>query len=268
MSNILNTKQATITNKKLYTGLAPVKVVAINPTTQELRQLLNNDEVKEVSYSQTNRDGNPTTRIDFWLRNEDLNILTKFSVFMSNQEITYKNGKKLLINNKLQTTIAESIDAVKQNEKMKWFSTDNVRYCKEGEDILYNFVSNLVNADLNAEDLDFEFSDINAIINGNVSELVSINDHFKRGIKVLLGVKVVNGKEYQEVYKHKFLREESNGTKIIERFLSQPYTEFKVDYYTINLEEYASGKPSMSKEFKASNLDDVLNDLTEDDLSI
>jgi len=272
MSNILNTKQASIVTRKLYTGVAPVKIVAINPTTQELRELLNNDEVKEVSYSQTNRDGEPTTRIDFWLKNEELGILTKFAIFMSNKDITYKSGKKLLINNKLQTSISNSVEELTANAKMSWFKTDKVRFCKEGEDILYNFVSNLVNADLNDDSLDFEFSDIDAILNGNITELKSINDHFKRGIKVLLGVKVVNGREYQEVYKHKFMREESNGTKILERFLNQPYTEFKVDYYTVQLEEFIAGKSTsvfkgMSNDTDNSSLDDVLKDL-DDDMSI
>jgi len=203
----LETRSASSTPKKLYTGLAPIKIVAVNPTRKEIADLYEIDEekVKEPNYFTED-----STRIDFWYRNHDsltTSLLGKFALFISNTPRKSQSGKTQYIDNFSKTCWAEGLgDLANKNTTLKDFGKLNlskVREALKGEEDIYLLLKAYGNVDNNTAP--FMLDDISAIIKGNVKELREFFEHFNKregGVKVLFGVK--EG-QYQDVWNNLFL---------------------------------------------------------------
>lgn len=211
MSNLLNVKQKEYTGRKNYIGLIPYRVIAVNPSKEQLMSILKTENVQEPNYQ-----NNGATRVDFWLRNDELDFVTKLSIFMENKEKVSTKGNTLFINQKNQTTWAESLDAIAAKPNMKWFDLSTARACMIGEDVLYNFIVTYINADTSEGGIMLD--NLQRIIDGDVSELEKLFEHFnERTIKLLTGNK--DGRT--RIYTNYFVKAEVRSVRALMNALEE-----------------------------------------------
>jgi hypothetical protein len=80
MSFLNNHKEATLSERRLYTGVCLVDVIAINPNKQELAKIYNKEDVAEPNYLSVHEDGHKKLRMDVFVKNEDINLSSKFTI--------------------------------------------------------------------------------------------------------------------------------------------------------------------------------------------
>ncbi len=120
-------------------GLFEARVIAINPTTEEFKEILEIDlseESKVTEYLGESRDKNTFLRLDIWL--EEVKSLNKFKVtfFLEDKERENKDGsKKQYINN-----IGKCAWADDENNLPEWFTKRDYRVAYVGEEELYEFL--------------------------------------------------------------------------------------------------------------------------------
>lgn len=219
----------------LYTGVFPFQIVAINPSMDELKALGVNAS-EEPNYL-GEKDGKSTVRIDFWLRNTEVNptLLTKKAYFLENRDEIASTGSMKIVNNYLQHSWSKDIDTLKSNEKMKWFKHDGIRVAKVGEVNLLEVVhlwAGLTKGYQGSEADECVLS-LSKLFSGDFKELKSLVKpalEAGNGIKYLLGVTEKDGKYYQAFYDKYIMRpSQKTYTKLTES-LNEQYGEFKADF--------------------------------------
>lgn len=190
-------------------GLFEAEVVAINPTTEEYKDILGMDlkeDSKATEYLSKNQDGNTVLRVDVWL--EEIKNKDKFKVtfFLENKEKENKDGtKKQYINAVGMCTWSDD-----ENNLPSWFSGREYRVAYVGEEDLYNFLRTwLGNLDLrDAEStLQIEWA---KLMKGNTKDLrAQVGGEFATNVVALAAIKTVEKedgpKEYQTIYNKAFL---------------------------------------------------------------
>jgi hypothetical protein len=211
MSNIGGKKkeQGQQTEYAKKVGLFEANVVAINPTMEEYKDVLNmelKEDSKAIEYLGKSQDGNTTLRVDFWL--EEVKNKDKFKVtfFLENKERTNKDEtKKQYINN--IGTCSWADDA---NNLPSWFAGREYRVAFTGEEDLYNFVKTwLGNLDYRDAETTLQL-DWKTLMKGNLKDLKSqIGGEYCTTVVALATIKTVvkddAAKEYQSVYNKGFL---------------------------------------------------------------
>lgn len=239
----LETRSSNSSNKKLYTGIAPIKIVAINPTREQIAAMYDVDveKVKEPNYFTED-----STRLDFWYNNHDsitTPLLGKFALFVSNQVRTSQSGKTQYIDAHSKTCWADSLgDLAERNTKLSDYSKlklNNVREALRGEEDLYNLMKAYGNIDTN--NAPFMLDDIKSIVKGNVKELRDFFNHFNNkqgGIKVLMGVK--DG-QYQDVWNSLFLNVNAKISDYVRNKITDSNYGYKHHYgNSFTLKEYVA----------------------------
>jgi hypothetical protein len=237
----LETRTSGASNKKLFTGIAPIKIVAVNPTREQIAALYEVDveKVKEPNYFTED-----STRIDFFYKNHDsitTPLLGKFALFLSNQPRTSQSGKNQYIDNHSKTCWADSLgDLSERNSKLADYNKlklDNVRQALRGEEDLYSLLRAYGNIDTNNSP--FMLDDIKNIIKGNVKELREFfawADNKGGGVKVLLGVK--DG-QYQDVWNSMFLTVNGKLSDYMKNKITDDNYGYRHYYgHSFNLKEY------------------------------
>jgi len=190
-------------------GLFEARVVAINPTTEEFKEVLNIDlpeDSKLAEYLGTSRDGNTFLRVDVWL--EEVKKKDKFKVtfFLEDKERENKDGsKKQYINN-----IGRCAWADDPNNLAEWFTKRDYRVAFVGEEELYEFLRTwLGELDYSKEStvLQLEWK---KLMKGNLKDLKSqVDGAYCTNVAALatITVKQKDGenKEYQSIYNKAFL---------------------------------------------------------------
>lgn len=244
---------------KRYIGVGKFNILSVNPCKEEIEKLYNTTLEKEPEYVGIKKDTNtPQIRIDFIAKEETLNFITRFSFFINKEEMYNKDKTKVqMINNYGETTWLTVEDAEKGviPDNQKWFRTEGIRPAYQGEEALIGFLK----AFLNIQPKSYKKADGTEVINsdedstiyienwdnyfkGNVKELkdiISSIPDYK--VKALLGVKKVDGKEYQDVFSKMFLKNSIRNYDRLNKELiesknagSYPNTEFDV----MPIEEY------------------------------
>lgn len=227
MSFLKNHTESEAKGKQLWTGVANMKVIAINPTVDELAKIYNTDNVSEPTYVTENNNGNTKVRLDFFLQNEENGIITSFPIWLENEARVSVAGNNQFINRKVQSTWSTSLEDLTANEKMSWFDMTTAREAKSGEVDLYEFLVKWTNAQT-GESVDLELSNFeNLITKGDISELKEIMAKIGKTVNVLLGVR--DG-QYQSVYTKYVNRGHIASTKGFEKNLDGEYGEFKANY--------------------------------------
>ena len=212
----------------LYTGIAPVRVVAVNPNLGELASVgvnLKNEPTYDVSM------GDKTGKIVFWIHNEQFNFSTRFDILVGNQHRAESSTGKFQITNKYgQVTWATNPDSAPD-----WFKKEGVRRMYPGEETLINFIKAWANIPNEGE---CSFDTIDDIVKGNVEELKSLVTALKDNkLRVLLGVKDA---KYQSVYTRHFGRLKPQRDQLFVRALNDSYGEFNAEYNDdLKLQPYA-----------------------------
>lgn len=231
---------------KKYIGVAPVKVLAVNPDKKALDGIYNRD-CKEPEYVSTVVDANGNTirqvRIDFYLQTipekcNGIDVITKTSFFLKD---TYRQNadktKCMIIDKYGRTAWATESDIQNHNIPMYSNGPANIdadyHRCRPDEDLLVNFIK----CYLGIEDV-MEFINSSWVMKPEndrsacEASLDCINDYFKGDVseirdnvlkqplnfvKVVFGIAVRNDKEYQVVSSRWVLKGNSNNISKLEK---------------------------------------------------
>ncbi len=236
----------------LYTGLANLKVLAINPNKEELEAMgyKPKDEpvYTNIVFKQKDSEGNETeqhrNKVVFYLGNDNLKV--KYEILVAPEFDIAGTGSQRIINKFGQYTYSKTgIEGIINNPKMSWFEATSARQAHIGECQLIDFIKEWLNV---AGDKECSLDTINDICtNANVQELKNLKnipDFANNEATLLLGVKEVEkeGKKsyYQTVYTKCVSRPtfKNSAAKFV-KALGEQYGEFKDDYQgSLNFQEY------------------------------
>lgn len=210
---------------KYYTGVENFKVIAVNPSKEELEAIygrelnftpeyLGETEVEDGDGKRTV----PQYRIDLYLANEDNSITTKAQFYIADTHHLSATGKYKVINAFGKTTWLTKEDVQNQSlpENMQWYNPTGLKVAKRGEEHLIDFLVNLLNLPFKINELadpSEAFASISSeqwakIFSGDVSLIETIINSTNNKIGVLLGVKTKSdGKLVQTIYNRKTLRQ-------------------------------------------------------------
>jgi hypothetical protein len=205
----------------LYTGIAPVSVVAVNPSLDELSDLgINLRNEPEYKVTLNEEDYN---KLVFWLKSDvpGLSFTTRFEILMQSKHRASKDGSKFMwANNIGQTTWSADVPAYDW-----WKNKDKTRKAYVGEDTLINFAKAWANV---ANGGEVSFDTIDAIAEGDVRELQEyVKVLSANKLRVLVGVK--DGK-YQAVYNRHFGRLKPMRDDMFIKALNEDYGSFNAEY--------------------------------------
>lgn len=189
-------------------GLFEARVLTINPTAEEFKEVLNIDlpeDSKATEYLGESRDKNTFLRIDFWLEEVKKKDRFKLTFFLEDKVRENRDGtKKQYINNIGTTTWATD-----ENELPDWFTKRDYRVAKVGEEELYGFMRTWLELDYSKPDADLSL-EWKKLMKGNVKELKDqVNGAYCINVAALATVTVRQkdgeNKEYQSIYNKAFL---------------------------------------------------------------
>ena len=225
--------------KKMYTGFAPIQIVAVNPSAKELAKILGieEDKVKEPTY-----EGDNGMRLDFWYVNHPdfkTDLRGKFSLWVNNDTRMSQAGKKQFIDNFTKTAWAENLASLSETQSSldpsRRLDMKSVREAKGGEETVYSLLKAYGN--ISPKEKPFVLDNWSSIAKGKGNELVDFFAHFNKadmGVKVLLGIK--DGK-YQDVCTKIFLNVQGKVTEYVTKQITGEYG-FKSFYGSFTFKEY------------------------------
>ena len=190
-------------------GLFEAKVVAVNPTLEEYKDILNislKEDSKVTNYLSTSKNGNDSVRIDFWLEEVKTQEKFRLSFLLENKEKVSNDGNKQQYIN----AVGKTSWAADPNDLYDWFSAREYRVAFVGEEDLYNFLRSwLGNLDLRDAESTLQL-DFKRLLKGNVKDLKDLlNSEWVTNVVALATVKIVTkqdeDKAYQAVYNKAFL---------------------------------------------------------------
>ena len=232
---------------QLYTGIASVSVIAVNPSLEELQEIgVNLRNEPEYKLTLNEEDYN---KIVFWLKCDvpSLSFTTKYEVLMQPNPRTSKDGGKFMwVNNIGQMTWSADVPGYDW-----WKNADKTRKAYVGEDNLINFTKAWANVASGGE---VSFDSIDEIAEGNVSELQEYVKILKDNkLRVLVGVK--DGK-YQTVYNRHFGRLKPMRDDLFIKALNEDYGSFNAEYNKdLKLQAYSPEMITADAEATASSDD-------------
>lgn len=200
---------------KLYTGLADVQVVAVNPSKEEAEKLGINMKNDPTYVTTDETSGNKKVRIDIFVKSDKTGRTDKMTFFLEDvtKESNSTPGNKQYINDFGQSTWASSPEeATSRTDKNgnAWYKADGIRLATSGEVELVDFIKGLLNI---GRDQVAKLDNVKALFTGNVSELTGIFKKFsERKIQVLYTVRENDGNWYQGIYGRYFSRAGNNKT--------------------------------------------------------
>lgn len=96
--------------KNRMTGFFKAKIVAINPDKEKLEELLGEEPEEDPVYFYEKRDGKRAGRIDIFLENVSGGEMFKYSIYIEDEEETFKSGASRYLNQVGETQITNSED--------------------------------------------------------------------------------------------------------------------------------------------------------------
>lgn len=218
---------------KLKVGVLAFKVVALNPTLEELSKL-GIDLQNEPQYLSTGDNNEQKVRLDFWLQSDLLENLTKVSFFLENKLVVSKNGKPQFINHYGNNTYADTIEEANSrvdSNGNSYFKLDGARQAYVGEALLIDFLKAWLDIRRNNKII---LDNFNALFDGNVSELKELVNNFNN-LKVQAYL-YVNDAGYQTVYNRFFL----NGANPRKNTMWEKYFEKNPfeNFYGVELKDW------------------------------
>lgn len=221
---------------KLYTGVENFKVVAINPSKEELEKMYGREIKFTPEYVGTTKvtDGDgerevTQVRLDLFLSNEDDSITTKLQFYVADTHHKSATGKFKVINSFGRSTWLDPED-IKSKEPlshMTWYNLDGVKIARRGEVELISSLVNLLNLPINLDkvsDLSEAYARIDKnewakIFTGDVTLLRNIIAGTNNKVGVLLGVKTKgDGKLVQATLNRHTLRQYSLPSKRADKY--------------------------------------------------
>lgn len=219
---------------KRYIGVAPVKVLATNPTKSELEALYNTTLERDVEYIGTqNVEGKdvPYARIDFVVRTDaekcdGIEMTTKVSYFIRKEYRFNGEKTKVQVIDKYGRTAWVTKEQANAHEIPEYKNgpanlDKDYRPCYIGEEDLTNFIKTYLNIPNvqkyvngkwelvdNPAECEARLDGIDKLFAGDFKELKEIMSYQPNNkVKVLFGVRTTDdGKQYQAAYTQMVLR--------------------------------------------------------------
>lgn len=195
-------------------GLFEAKVIAINPTPEQYKSILNielKEDSKSTEYIGESRDGNSTLRVSVWLQDIKSEQNFNLNFFLEDRERTNKDGSKYqYINNIGICAWAPDEDSLPQWFKGTANDPRDFRVAYVGEEDLYEFLRSwLSKIDYSKPSAELSL-DWRKLMRGNVKEITSQIDGEWCGNIVAMATVVTREKdgefkEFQGVYNKAFL---------------------------------------------------------------
>lgn len=263
------TENATST-KQLFTGLGEFRVIAVNPNSQELREIYNfpeGMEVREPEYTKETEHGT-SMRLDIFCKYagflEKNPPIVKYTIFVENRDQKNKADDKFcFINNEGRTAWAATIADIEaandlKTEEWQKFNFEGVRKAKIGEVQFFDFIVNLYNANRKSTELCFE--NFAKLSQGSVKEVKEWLDSAIENEKVLLLLCGVKDGKYQDVFRSTLrvqhtAKEYSKMIEDAKGYFKSDYTEKFLPY------ESAQAPQAIEEESPGNPLDDEKTDL-------
>lgn len=195
-------------------GLFEGSVIAINPTTEQYKDLLNielKEDSKAAEYIGESKDGNTTLRLSIWLKDVKTEENFNVSFYLEDKERENKDKtKKQYINQIGMCTWASDEDGLADWFKGTSASPKDYRVAYVGEEEMYDFLRTWLSELDYRSDGTILSIDWKKLMRGNVKELTSqINGEFCGNVVAMATVttreKDGEIKEYQSVYNKGFL---------------------------------------------------------------
>lgn len=206
---------------KLYTGVANLKVVMINPTMEQLKAASYNP-TKEPEYLSVNDEKNEKMRIDIYLTKSNPDVRAKVAFWIENKKRTNKDGSKEQWINKNGVTCWA---ATGTKPTYEWFKMEGARVAYVGEENLTNFIKAWANVDQEGQAV---LDNVEALAKGNIAELVTLHQSIQNNeVQCLLGVR--DGK-YQDIYSKYFDRPYRKAFPQWTKQLEGEYGVYDADY--------------------------------------
>lgn len=190
-------------------GLFEAKVVAVNPTLEQFKSILNmeiQEDSKMAEYLGESKDKNTTLRVDVWLEEVKTGDKYKTSFFLEDKERVNKDETK----NQFINEVGMCAWAKDPNDLPEWFANRGFRKAYSGEEELYNFMRIWLGK------LDFREAETilqlewKKLMKGNVKDIKDqIGGEYSSNVGALATVitreKEGEVKEYQGVFNKAFL---------------------------------------------------------------
>ena len=204
----------------LYVGIAPVSVIAVNPTQAELAELGVNLK-SEPEYKATLSE-KEYQKVTFWVKHTGPDFITRFDVLMQpNIRVSKDGSKSMWTNNRGQISWSDSDPSAKYD----WYHAEGVRKAYHAEDTLLNFIKAWANVS-NGGDCYLET--IDKIVNGDVAELRQLVTALADNkVRLLMGVK---DEKYQTIYTKHFGRLKPQRNDLFIKELNGDYGSFNAEY--------------------------------------
>lgn len=264
-----------------YIGVAPVFVLAVNPTKEELEKLYDTELEKAPEYiseTEVGPEGNkykvPQVRLDFIVRTDaekcnGIDMKTKVSFFIT-KEVRYNRDRtKVQVINKYGETTWLPIENAKAGtvpENLSWFEPAEFRPAYIGEEELTNFIKKYLvipnksyrkpNGEVvelkDKTEAEARLDKIEDYFKGNFSELKAIiNLQPNNKVKCMFGVRTTDdNKQYQAVFTQEFATNRTTDYSKIDKVLQErksagayQSTEFSI----CELKEYKVESTSFSE---------------------
>ena len=221
-----------------YVGVGAFKIVAVNPTKEELSAIYGANFENDIEYVGKDTDGNDQVRLDFIAvtnpeKNNGIDVKTKVSFFLKNTPRFNAAKDKVQVINKygettwVPTAMANGTDLP---DNQSWFEGP-YRACLVGEEELTGFLKTYLNIPAKSwrdnkgvvhsiekkSDAEAQLEGIPDYFKGNVKELAGILKFQPENlVKFALGIKTTDdGKEYQSVFTRMFVKNNvSNYAKL------------------------------------------------------
>lgn len=272
---------------KRYVGVAPVKVLAVNPDKATLEKYFNTTLENDPVYT-GEKDGVKFARVDFLVQTDmdkcGVDMITRLSFFLRDEKRYNRDKTKIQVIDEYGRTAWASAEEFKE-KKIPIYSngnaaniTNNYRAIYNGEENLTNFVRTYLNIPNvmkyvnstwimieNPSDAECRFDSITDWFNGKFTDIKDINTLMPDNkIKVLFGVRTAdNGNQYQDYFNRYFM---SNGSSSFDKMKKElttattngayPNTEFEV----CTIKEYTVNETPVSDNvFDAPATDDFFN---------
>ena len=244
---------------KRYVGVAPVKVLAVNPDKATLEKYFNTTLENDPVYT-GEKDGVKFARVDFLVQTDmdkcGVDMITRLSFFLRDEKRYNRDKTKIQVIDEYGRTAWASAEEFKE-KRIPIYSngsaaniTNNYRAIYNGEENLTNFVRTYLNIPNamkyvnntwimieNPSDAECRFDSIADWFNGKFTDIKNINTLMPDNkIKVLFGVRTAeNGNQYQDYFNRFFM---SNGSSSFDKMKKEltaattngayPNTEFEV----------------------------------------
>lgn len=232
---------------KRFIGVAPVRILAVNPNATQLKELYGRD-FEEPQYVSTvqNKEGKDiqSVRISFIVQPDsnrcNIDSLLNVSLFLRKEYMFNNDKSKVKVIDKYGRTAWVTVEQAKNHEIPVYSNGPakidaNYKPMYRGEEELIDFVKcylGIPNIDIydnksgmwvvnaNPSNCEAQFNNIDNFFTGNIKELQEVLSYQPYNfIKVLFGVRESDGKTYQTAFTGKFAKNNA-GTKAIENALT------------------------------------------------